>query len=214
MNNSYKLVMFDMDGTLLDGKSIFVFAEKKGFLDKLINEFKSQKEPYKKSLKIASFLKGVDYRELIDVVRTIPFQKNVKKIVKLIQEKNIKIALSTDSYQFIANDLKNRLKLDYAFANNLIIEKNIIAGKIIINNFKMERCIDNKIYSICKGKILEKLCIELKIKPSEVIAVGDGTIDIGMLRKAGLGIAYKASENVQKNADISSDRLDIIEKYI
>jgi len=38
-NQKYKLVMFDMDGTLIDGRSIFIFAEKKGFKDKLLKSF-------------------------------------------------------------------------------------------------------------------------------------------------------------------------------
>ena len=37
--NKYKLVMFDMDGTLLKGKGIFVIAEKLGFLDELLKFF-------------------------------------------------------------------------------------------------------------------------------------------------------------------------------
>ncbi len=31
----FKLVMFDMDGTLIKGRGIFVIAEKKGFIDDL-----------------------------------------------------------------------------------------------------------------------------------------------------------------------------------
>ena len=32
----YKLIAFDMDGTLLNDRTIFVFAEKKGFKDVLL----------------------------------------------------------------------------------------------------------------------------------------------------------------------------------
>ena len=206
--------MFDMDGTLIDGRSIFVFSEKKGFTDKLLESLKSDKQPYEKSIEIAQFLKDESSTELLDIFRKIPLQKNVEKIAQKLKEKNLKTAIVTDSYQFIADDLKKRLGFDYAFANNLIIEQNIVTGKIIINNSNLKRCDTGIIYSICKGLVLDQLCIMLNINSDEILAVGDGVVDIGMIKKAGLGIAYKASEDVQKNADIITNDLAVISDYI
>ena len=59
MNNNkqkFKLVMFDMDGTLLDGRTIFVISEKKGFKNKLFKVLESNKEAYQKSIEIAASL--------------------------------------------------------------------------------------------------------------------------------------------------------------
>ena len=213
-NQKYKLVMFDMDGTLIDGRSIFIFSEKKGFKDKLLHSLQSDKESYEKSIEIAQFLKGMRSIELLDIFREIPLHNNVDKVAHKLREKNIKTAIVTDSYQFIADDLKKRLRFDYAFANNLIIEQNIVTGKIDINNSGLKRCETGVIYSICKGLVLDQLCAMLNITPSEVIAIGDGLVDIGMIKKAGLGIAYNASEQVQKNADIITDDLAVIFDYI
>ena len=134
--------------------------------------------------------------------------------MNILSEKAIKTAIATDSYQFIADDLKNRLQFDFAFANNLVIKDNIITGKLKINNIIKKPCYSGITYSICKGHILEKLCNRLNIKNTEVIAVGDGVVDIGMIKRAGLGIAYKAPEKVQKNADIITDDLSVILEYI
>ncbi|RLF55913.1 MAG: hypothetical protein DRN27_10120, partial [Thermoplasmata archaeon] len=208
------LVMFDMDGTLIDGRSIFIFAENKGFKDKLLQSLKNDTKPYEKSIEIAQFLKGESRDELLEIFRKIPLQKNVEKILQILKEKNIKTAIVTDSYQFIADDLKKRLGFDYAFANNLIIEQGIVTGELLLNNNNLKRCDAGIMYSICKGLILDKLCKMLNIAPDEVIAIGDGVVDIGMIKKAGLGIAYKASEDVSKNADISIDDFDVILDYI
>ena len=54
----------------------------------------------------------------------------------------------------------------------------------------------------------------INIKNTEVIAVGDSIVDIGMIKKACLVIAYKAPEYVQKNADIITDELNIILEYV
>ena len=213
-SQKYKLVMFDMDGTLIDGRSIFVFSEKKGFKNKLLRSLQSNKEPYEKSIEISQFLQGMSSTELLEIFRTIPLQKNVEKIAQNLKEKNVKTAVVTDSYQFVADDLKNRLGFDYAFANNLIIEQNIVTGKIVLNNSSLKRCDTGIIYSICKGLVLDQLCVMLNINSDEILAVGDGVVDIGMIKKAGLGIAYNASEDVQKNADIITNDLAVILDYI
>ena len=213
-SQKYKLVMFDMDGTLIDGRSIFVFSEKKGFKDKLLRSLQSDKEPYEKSIEIAQFLHGTSSIELLEIFRKIPLHNNVEKVAQKLREKNVKTAVVTDSYQFIADDLKKRLHFDYAFANNLIIEQGIVTGKININNSNLKRCETGVIYSICKGLVLDQLYTMLNITPADVIAVGDGVVDIGMIKKAGLGIAYNASEQVQKNADIITNDLAVVLDYI
>jgi len=207
--------MFDMDGTLLKKRTIFVFAEKKGFYNDLLRIVNSNKISYLKSIEIAKLLRGMDSRELLEIFRDIPLQKNVKIIISELRRRKIKTAIVTNSYQFVADDLKKRLNIDYAFANNLIIDKNIVTGKLIANNRDLtEKNDECKIHSICKSCVMDKLCKKLGITPGEVIAVGDGEIDICMLRKAGIGIAFNAPEKVQKNADIITNDLKIILKLI
>ena len=210
----FKLVIFDMDGTLLNGRSIIVISEKKGFKNKLIKTLNSNIKFYEKSIEIAGFLKGFDSGELLEIFRSIPLQENVQKIAKKIKEKNIKTAIITDSYQFIVDDLKERLNFDYAFGNNLIIKENIVTGEIILSNTSMEPSSNGKIYSISKGRIFDQLCNRLDISPEEVISIGDGQVDIDMIKKAGIGIAYKAPEEVQKYADIVTNDLSVILNYI
>ena len=47
-----------------------------------------------------------------------------------------------------------------------------------------------------------------------MIAIGDGIVDISMLDKAGLGIAFKASEKVQKHADVTSSDIINLLNYL
>ncbi len=58
-------------------------------------------------------------------------------------------------------------------------------------------------FSISKEKALDYLLNILKIKKSEVIAIGDGENDLKMLKYAGLGVAMgNADEKVKKEADL------------
>ena len=213
--SKFKLAIFDMDGTLLKEKGIFVIAEKKGFKDKLINILRNDSiEFYKRSIEVAELLKGQKKNEFLDIFRTIPFQDNIKDILKELRQKQIKIAIATDSYQFFADDLKQRLNIDYAFANYLITNDDIITGELVIHNKNLLKDFNGRIYSICKSHVLEKLCTDLGIMVNEAIAVGDGKVDIGMIEKAGLGVAFNAPEEVQKYADIVTNDLRSILNYI
>jgi len=210
-----KLVIFDMDGTLLNGRTILIFSEEKGFKDDLLRIINSNLEPYKKTIEIAKLLEGLDGKELLDIFRKIPLQKDVKKVVKKLNKKDIITVIASDSYQFVADDLKNRLDIDYAFANTLIIEKGIITGEVILHNTKLtEGYIDHQVYSICKSCVLDELCKKFGITEDETMAIGDGMVDICMLEKAGLGIAFNAPEIVQKHADVVTDDISVILNYI
>lgn len=212
----FKLAIFDMDGTLLKGRTIFIFAEKKGFKDKLLRLIhKSDKEFYERSIEIAKLSKGLKCEELLEIFRNIPLQENVETVIRELKKRSIKIAIATDSYQFVADDLKDRLGIDYAFGNNLIIENGVVTGEVKIHNKDLtENFFGDKIYSICKSCVLEQLCEELSITEEETIVVGDGEIDIGMIKKAGLGIAYNAPKEVQKHADIVTNDMKLILEHI
>jgi len=211
----YKLVLFDMDGTLLDGRTIYTLAEKKEFKNELTSILKSGKNFYEITIEIAKLLKGYKKSELIKIIREIPLQKDVEKLIKELKKRKIKTAIVTDSYQFVADDLRKRLDLDYAYANNLISLNGRFTGQIVIhNNELITDYINNEIYSICKSCVLDELCDKLGISEKEVIAIGDGIVDISMLDKAGLGIAFKASEKVQKHADVTSSDIINLLNYL
>jgi phosphoserine phosphatase len=208
--------MFDMDGTLIQERGIFVIAERMGFKDELIKKIRDNSiDFYERSIDIAKLSKGYKKEELLEIFRKIKLSENVVTVLNELKKQNIKTAIATDSYKFLADDLKTRLKIDYTFANDLVINDGIITGELKIHNKELTQdFFSGKIYSICKSCALENICKELDLSIDETIAVGDGKVDIGMIKKAGLGIAYNAPEEVQKNADIITNDLRVILDYI
>lgn len=202
------MVIFDMDGTLINGRTIFKVAEEKGFKKELMKIIESKKVAYEKTIEIARFLKCMTVEEFLEIFKKIPLQKNADYVVRELKKMNIVTAIITDSYHISAIHLKEKLGIDYVFSNTLLIKNSHITGEVILHNEnpvkKFERC---KIHSICKRDVLRYLCRKLKIDKEEVIAVGDGKVDICMLREAGLGIAFNGDDEVKREADISINEL-------
>ena len=54
-----------------------------------------------------------------------------------------------------------------------------------------------------KEEAIKKVCALYNIKKEEVIAIGDGNNDIGMIKYSGLGVAMaNSSEKVKNEADM------------
>jgi HAD superfamily phosphoserine phosphatase-like hydrolase len=211
----YNMIVFDMDGTLLNGRTIFRIAEKKGFLDQLQKVINDSIEPYQKSIKIATFLKGLKKSEIMSIFRGIPFRPHVVEMVKLLREHGFIMAVATDSYDIVANDVKKRLRFHHSFANTLLFHDDICTGDIKLHNINhIKDEVTQQIYSICKSCVVDTLSKNYNMPYNKIIAVGDGTVDCSMLQKAGLGIAAFASDYVNSHADIITSDLQILKNYI
>jgi len=206
-----RLVLFDMDGTLFNGRTIFHLAEKFGFLSNLQNLMKTQYEPYKKSIQIAKLLQGLEKKDILGCIQKIPLHPHVETVLKTLQKQGIKTAIATDSYDIVAEYLKGQLHCDHAFANRLIFHDNIATGSIEIHNSKLIKdSYTQQIYSIAKGIILHDLTKKYNLTLSETMAVGDGVVDISMIRSAGVGVAFNASDQVNQSADKIINEFDTI----
>ena len=207
---NYKLIAFDMDDTLLSGRTIYVIADRKGFRDEVDRIISMEIPNYKKTIEIAKLLEGMSVEEFLEIFRSIPLNDNVPEVFDEIRKKKIKTAIISNSYDIAAKDLAERLKIDFVIANELIVKDGIITGVVIPHNKNpVDKIGDCRSYSVCKSEALEEICRKLNIDPSETIAIGDGSIDRFMLSTAGLGIAYRPKANLEEYADVVID--DMIE---
>jgi phosphoserine phosphatase SerB len=185
-----RLIAFDMDGTLLADRFIFRLARRFGFEAELKEMMARDIPEYQETEGIASLLKGIRVKEIIDTLDQIPLSVGVQMTVEELKREGDVLAIISDSYTIVAERLKERLGFDFVVANKLIVKRGKATGEVEMPlNWVSNRsgCLK---HSVCKLNALLSLSKKTKIPIERTVAVGDNTADICMLRQAGLGIAF------------------------
>jgi phosphoserine phosphatase len=201
-----RLVCFDMDSTLIQAEVIDELARKAGVYDKVsaITESAMRGEiDFNESFKQrVSLLKGLDESVMKEVAESLPLTEGAERLFKTLKKYGYRTAILSGGFTYFGNYLKNKLNIDYVFANEL----EIIDGKLT------GRHIGEIINGQKKAELLKLLAFKEDINLAQVIAVGDGSNDLPMLREAGLGIAFHAKPKVKASAKhaISTIGLDAI----
>ena len=199
-----RLVVFDMDSTLIQGEAIDELADVAGIGDQVaqITEAGMQgKLDFKESLQQrVALLGGLEEKVLSFVARNLVLTEGAERVVSKLKQLGFKIGIISGGFDYFGKYLQKKLGLDYVFTNILEIADGKLTGKIkgdIIDGQK-------------KAEILRTIARVENISLRQTIAVGDGANDLPMIRIAGMGVAFNAKSIVKANAQrsISSVGLD------
>jgi phosphoserine phosphatase len=190
-----KVIVFDMDSTIVDGEVIDSMAKAAGVGDQVaaITEKGMRGEiDFKRSLRTrVSLLKGLRIKSLEPVVTTLKLTKGSEELVVALKEMGFKVALISGGFTYFTDILKKRLGFDYAYGNQLEIRGGRLTGRVKGKIIDARR----------KAEIMDEICRKEGVTRDEAVAVGDGSNDRIMLANAGLGIAFNAKEILKKVAD-------------
>lgn len=198
-----KVIVFDMDSTIVDGEIIDEMAKLAGVEKrvKVLTERGMRGEiNFTHSLRTrVSYLKGLRIKSLESLGRSFKLTKGSEELIVALKEMGFKVALISGGFSYFTDILKKRLGFDYAFGNELEIKKGRLTGRIRGEIIDARR----------KAEVLDGICRKEGITRDEVVAVGDGSNDRIMVANAGLGIAFNAKEILNKVADgaITKDHL-------
>jgi phosphoserine phosphatase len=185
------LFIFDMDSTLVGAEVINVLADLHGVGDQTKEITKIAMNggmSFDESLKIRlALLKGMSRTQLKHVDEKLPLNPGVEEFMKRAHALGHKTAIASGGFNFFADDLKARLKMDYAFSNELEFKDDLLTGNIIGSIVNAE----------AKEKIVNDLSKQENLTPADVVAVGDGANDLFMLARAHMGVAFHAKETVK-----------------
>jgi len=194
-----RLVVFDMDSTLIRIEVIDELARRFGIVDKVaaITERAMAGElDYEQSLRErVKLLAGMPYADVLALAADLPVTEGVPELLSVLRKLGYKTAVISGGFTFAANTLKDRLGLDYAYANHLEVEDGKLTGRVKEPVVTPQR----------KADLLDAIAQREGIDLEQTIAVGDGANDMGMLERAGLGIAFHAKAKLKEAADTSVD---------
>lgn len=194
-----KLIIFDMDNTILMGRFIYEMAEKYGFEDSITDIITKNNEPYIITKLIASLLKDMELEQIYEVVDSIKIVPDLKNIIKTLKRRGYIIAIVSDSYNLVTERVKNTIGADISLSNELEVKNNKITGEVTIPSYFVRK--DNSFcnHSICKSNAVKYLTEKYNIPASNIIAIGDSEGDICMVKMAGIGISFCSKNKLLDN---------------
>ncbi|HEY7885564.1 MAG TPA: phosphoserine phosphatase SerB [Cellvibrionaceae bacterium] len=201
-----RLVCFDMDSTLIEAEVIDELAKAAGVGEQVaaITEAAMRGElDFKQSFaRRMALLKGLDESVLADIAANLRLTEGAEKLISSLKKLGYKTAILSGGFQYFGEHVKQRLGIDYVYANELDIVDGKVTGQVKGDVIDGAR----------KAELLTMLAQREGIMPEQTIAVGDGANDLPMLSAAGLGIAFRAKPLVKASAEqaISTLGLDAI----
>jgi glucosyl-3-phosphoglycerate synthase len=185
-----KIVVFDMDDTILRGRFINVCAKRFGFEDKLEKLRLHENDPVILSKQIALLLEGLSISDLLNVASSISLVDDIRDVVKELRRRGHIVGIISDSYQVVANYIKNKIDADFAMANQLEYFEGKATGEVKIPSwfYRGKHSICN--HSVCKTNAMLHVCSRYQVQPENCVAVGDSANDRCMIRHAGTGVAF------------------------
>ncbi|KAK9463692.1 HAD-like domain-containing protein [Lipomyces oligophaga] len=191
-----QLVVFDMDSTLIRQEVIDMIAAYADVEDKvssITSLAMNGKIDFNESLRRrASLLQGVTANVFELLKPQIQITPGAKELCKVLKSEGYTLAVLSGGFIPLAEWLKEKLSLDYAFANTLEVSEDgtFLTGKVLGEIVNADR----------KAKLLRHISELESIDLSDSMAVGDGANDLVMMAAAGYGVAFNAKPIVQENA--------------
>jgi phosphoserine phosphatase len=198
-----RLVVFDMDSTLIEAEVIDELARVAGVGEQVsaITERAMRGEiDFSESFRTrVALLKGLDEDALAQVASELKVTEGAEHLLATLHTLGYKTAIVSGGFTYFARYLQARLGIDYIHANELDIAGGKVTGEVVGTIVDGAR----------KAELLRQLAAEQNIDLQQVIAVGDGANDLPMLSIAGLGIAFRAKPLVQQSAEQSISTLGL-----
>ena len=192
----HKLVLFDMDSTLIEQEVIVELAKKAGIGEQvdIITESAMRGEiDFAESFtRRVALLQGLSSDVLDDIIaHHITFSLGAKRLITALKRNGYHVVLVSGGFSYFAEYVKNSLGMDEVYANALDIADGKVTGHITSAIVDGQR----------KAEILQQVAHRLGIELADTVAVGDGANDLPMLGLADIGVAYRAKPIVRAQAD-------------
>jgi len=191
-----KMAIFDMDNTILTGRFIDKVADVYHLKKEMLDVVTKNQESFLITKLIARLLKGLNIAELLSVAEKIPMVPDTTEVVCELKKRGYIVGIISDSYEFVAQHIRNKINADFVIANELEFSNGIATGEVkepsCFAKTDKSRCNHN----FCKSNVMFYLSEKYDIPPDNIIAVGDSEYDICILKYAGVGVAFCSGNQI------------------
>jgi len=192
-----RIVVFDVDGTLIKVRSSWQFLhEKLGTWDrgkKYAEQFFQGLITYEDWARLdASLWRDLPLERIQRIVDNIPYTEGAQDVIATLRRSGFKVILLSAGLSLVTDRIQREIGVDDSLANELIVERGLLTGEV-----KVKVSFHNKDEVL--GYILQKFDATMR----KCAAVGDDETLIPLFEKVGLGIAFNPrKETVEKHADV------------
>jgi phosphoserine phosphatase len=194
---SMRLVVMDVDSTVLQDEAIDMLADQAGCAAEVaaITAAAMRGEiDYAAALRErVALLAGLDAVVLEQLIGKLRLTPGARTLIRTLKRLGYRCGVVSGGFSQVTDWLTAEFGLDYAAANTLEITGGKLTGRIT------GELIDRP----GKERMLREFAARAKVPLSQTVAVGDGANDLDMIAAAGLGIAFNAKPAVRSAADTS-----------
>ena len=199
-----KLLIADMDSTMITVECIDEIADVFGVGEAVsaITERAMRGElDFEGALRQrVGLLKGAPVALLEQVwAERVRLSEGAERAVRGMGAVGARAALVSGGFTYFTERVATACGFHEHQANTLLAEDGVLTGEPGVPILGRE----------AKLGALERITAALGASPAEAIAVGDGANDLAMIRRAGLGVAYRAKPVVATEADARLDHSDL-----
>ncbi|MDF1793062.1 MAG: phosphoserine phosphatase SerB [Thalassobaculaceae bacterium] len=198
-----RLLIADMDSTIIIGESLDDLAEHAGIRDRIaeITARAMRGElDFEGALKErVGMLKGLPAETIDTVVAGLQLTPGADVLVATMKDAGAYCALVSGGFKPMTNAMRIRLGFDQDRANDLHVADGVLTGTVgepILGR-------DAKLAT------LKELCAARGLTPEAAVTVGDGANDLAMLEAAGMGVAFRAKPAVRDAAGFRIEHADL-----
>lgn len=190
-----RLIVFDVDSTLIQGEVIEMLAAHAGREAEVaaVTEAAMRGElDFAQSLhqRVAA-LAGLDARVLDEVAASLELTPGARTTIRTLRRLGYHCGVVSGGFRQVIDGLAHELELDFVRANTLEIVDGTLTGRVI----------GEVVDRAAKASALRSFADQVGVPMEQTVAVGDGANDIDMLSVAGLGIAFNAKPALREVAD-------------
>jgi len=192
-----RLVVMDVDSTLVSGEAIDLLAVRAGCAAKVAEltaaTMRGELDFAAALAERVALLAGLDASVIDEVRAELRLAPGARTLIRTLRRLGYKCGIVSGGFTQFTDVLAADLGLDYAAANTLEIADGKLTGQV--TGAVIDRA--------GKATALRDFAASSGVPLSQTVAVGDGANDLDMIAAAGLGIAFNAKPAVRDAADAS-----------